>query len=288
MIELDIPCFDLRAIMESGQVFRMYEREENRFDIYAGSRHLKAVNDGSKVLLFCEKAEYEAFWRNYFDIDRDYAGMIERVRKACRENGFLLRAALECSGIRVLKQDLFEMLITFIISQQKQIPSIRRCVEALCERLGQRIDEDGGYYAFPTPKAIACAGLEGLDGLSLGYRQPYIYESAVRYLEEGVSEGSFAEMSYEQSKEFLKSFRGVGEKVANCICLFALHKVEAFPVDTHVKDILFREFYDGGLAKDRLRDSDYAELVRERFKGFDDIKGILQQWMFAYEIKNGK
>ncbi len=287
MTELEIPCFDLRAIMTSGQVFRMYEREPGVFDIYAGAKHLRAEDRGNgKVLFHCERDEFESFWREYFDIDRDYAGLVEKVKRAASSNRALVRAAFNSSGIRILNQDLFEMLITFIISQQKQIPSIRKCVEALCERFGEKkADEDGEYFAFPAPEAIAGAGREGLAGLSLGYREPYVYESAVRFLREGFSKASFAGLSYEEAKGVLKGFKGVGEKVANCICLFALHRVEAFPIDTHVKDILYRDFYEGDLPQGRLKDSDYEKLANEAFADFDDIKGILQQWMFAYEIK---
>lgn len=319
-------CFNLRAIMNSGQVFRMYEWEEGVFDVFSADRHIRLRQETAVEQLMGRRggesgtagdrcydasemtAEERRYWQQYFDFDRDY-GKIHRVleENQGRYPKFLIESAMSHGDIRVLNQDLFEMLITFIISQQKQIPAIRKCVEALCERFGEEIGSEalckgGGdrslvrknalrkeqpirrFFAFPTAESLISQGPGGLEGLSLGYRERYIFESSERYLREGVSKERLKGATYEEAKEYLKSFSGVGEKVANCVCLFGLHMVDAFPVDTHVKDILFREFYHGGLPQEKLKDKDYRELVAASFAGMEDVKGILQQWMFAAEI----
>ncbi|MBR4726141.1 MAG: hypothetical protein IK071_10230 [Lachnospiraceae bacterium] len=225
--------------------------------------------------------------------------------------------------------------------QQKQIPSIRKCIEALCGRFGEKMREPalcGGtgngtkkaetvpgsgyyeWYAFPTPEAIAAGGPEGMKGLSLGYRERYIYETAVKYLSDGLSYETVENMGLDAAKAYFTSFCGVGEKVANCICLFGAGYVDALPIDTHIKDILYREYYtqdgragksfcerasgaeknvagirSGGRTKEGnhsernsrdhgLTQSDYEELVRVHFDRYKGYRGIVQQWIFAAEI----
>lgn len=288
MITIQEKHFNLRAIMNSGQIFRMYERSEGEFEVFSGSRRLKATQksgdsfaNDAPVTLDCTQDEFDSYWRRYFDLDTDYDAIIKLAMNS--GNRFMSESARLFGDIRVLHQDLFEMLITFIISQQKQIPSIRKCVEALSERFGEKM---GDYYAFPTAEAIVAGGPDGLKGLSLGYRERYIYESSLMYINSQKLPDE--DVSYEEAKALLKSFCGVGEKVANCICLFGIHMVSAFPVDTHVKDILYREFYDGDQPQEKLRDKDYFQLLDDKFADFKDVQGILQQWMFAYEISGMK
>lgn len=449
MITQTIDFFDLRSICSSGQIFRMYEREDGIFDVYSGSRHLRlrqrsktdnapfsgsAAEGASKdpigigrknglfepvtVDFYCSGEDFNGYWRRYFDLDRDYGAIVQAglggesclgvrarldgagisdvqpgnldkinsdsqtvfVGKSDSDsgtvyeresnsdtrtgNGFVAAACRYGAGIRILHQDIWEMLISFIISQQKQIPSIRKCIEALCERFGEKqseiLDTDGikdcvdgkedcldskncvdgrdcldgkdhvdskdclerkedapehCWYSFPTAQAIAAAGPEGLKGLSLGYRERYIYETAVRYLSEGLPYTEVEQMGLEEASKYFRSFCGVGEKVANCICLFGAGYVDAFPIDTHIKDILYREFYlmdvnaengkpvnkedktaaegptnPGGA--NNMKDSrdhgltmaDYEELVRMHFDRFRGYRGIVQQWIFAWEL----
>ena len=353
MISLDIDHFDLRRICGSGQIFRMYEREDGLFDVYSADRHLRVMQNGSRVDFYCTQEEFDGYWRRYFDLDRDYAAIVKAAtcgtpersglgqtydkdrftalgkkdsgkfavsgkKKASRDE-FVARACEFGAGIRILHQDIWEMLISFIISQQKQIPSIRKCIEALCERFGEKMREpvdcggeagngtekaeavpENGYYewyAFPTPEAIAAGGPEGMKGLSLGYRERYIYETAVKYLSDGFPYETVENMGLDAAKAYFTSFCGVGEKVANCICLFGAGYVDAFPIDTHIKDILYREYHmrdtrpdAGGKQRDTssrdhgLTQSDYEELVKIHFDRYKGYRGIVQQWIFAAEV----
>lgn len=315
----ELTNFDLRAICNSGQVFRMYEREQGVFDVFSGDKYLRVIErtfDGNceapgraarehlrRYEFLCPESEFEAYWQGYFDLNRDYAPIADKAKKS--GDAFICAACEKYAGIRILHQDVWEMMISFIISQQKQIPSIRKCIEGLCKRFGevrttQVYGRDGqpetiGWYTFPTAGAIAAGGPDGLKGLSLGYRERYIYETALRYLERGIADEELKAMSYEAAKKYLLSFTGIGEKVANCILLFGAGFVDAFPIDTHIKDILYRCYCgnqnvtatpdDELLPQDKLTQADYEALAERFFAKYSPNRGIVQQWIFAAEIE---
>lgn len=306
MYKINTEYFDLKRIMESGQVFRFYETEPGSFTVFSGNRKLELHQQGNEVTFMCSKAEYDEYWETYFDMKRDYEKVIKLAAENCSDptdkgKMFLKEAAAFSAGIRILKQDVWEMMISFIISQQKQIPSIRKCIEALCERFGEK---HGNWYGFPTAKAIASAGPDGLKGLSLGYRERYIYETSVKYLADGFDGGSLSDMSYEDAKKYLCTFSGIGEKVADCVCLFGGGFTDAFPIDVHIKDILYREFLSdtekkkieealkkrmstADIPRKKLLDSipytGYQDIIDKAFSPYKGVRGIVQQWVFAFE-----
>ena len=290
MVSQHIRYFDAEKIMNSGQIFRMYRRADGFFRVYSKNRCLVLKQDGENVDFYCSDEEFDGYWKNYFDLNRDYDSLAERVIRSTKDE-FLCSACSYGMGIRVLNQDIWEMMISFIISQQKQIPSIRKCVEALCARFGERvhleipdvgISED--YFTFPTPESIAAAGPDGVKGLSLGYRERYIYETSVDYIRRAIPEKALKEKNFEDAKKYFCSFCGIGEKVANCICLFAAGYVDAFPIDVHIKDILYREYGDSSIPKDKMRLCDYEKLIDKHFGMYKGFRGIVQQWIFAYEL----
>ena len=306
MVTKNIKYFSLRKIMESGQIFRMYEPEEGHFIVYSGERRLELNQEGEKVEFLCSEDEYSGYWEEYFDLKRDYGEIVrkaeaENSEKTSRGSEFLMHACEYGADIRVLKQDVWEMMISFIISQQKQIPSIRKCIEALCERFGEK----RGWNCFPTADAIASGGSDGLKGLSLGYRERYIYETAVKFVADEMNSEKIRKMPASEVKKYLCSFTGIGEKVADCVCLFGVGLADSFPIDVHIKDILYREFIPKErqneiektliskssieeVGRKKLLDSisyqDYMKIVDEEFSGFKGVRGIVQQWIFAYEI----
>lgn len=325
MFTIKTEYFDLKKIMESGQVFRFYETAPGEYTVYSGNRCLKLKQNGSEVTFMCDKKEYEEYWEDYFDLKRDYGSI---VRKAGSMEGdgngasFLSASCSYASDIRILKQNVWEMMISFIISQQKQIPSIRKCIEALCERFGERHEAPVSkgswktqkqntvnvWYGFPTAASIASKGPEGLKGLSLGYRERYIYETAVKYITEGFDGDSLRRMGYDEAKKTLCTFSGIGEKVADCVCLFGCGYTDAFPIDVHIKDILYREFFPEKektdiekalkiklstteLPRKKLLDSisyaRYTKIIDDAFSAFKGVRGIVQQWIFAYELHRG-
>ena len=164
------------------------------------------------------------------------------------------------------------MIVSFIVSQQNNIKRIRKCISLLCRRYGEEKAAASGkrYYDFPTAKALAGASFEELYACNLGYRSRYIHETAVSIAEGAVDLEAVRKMDYLAAKAELMKLCGVGIKVAECICLFALHKTEAFPVDTHISKVLTAQYPSG--------------FPFDRYKGY---AGTLQQYIFYYDLMNG-
>lgn len=271
--------FSVRQICESGQCFRMEllkEWEEadgkvhRKYGLPAFGRYLEIGQCGQTVDLSCTQEEFEAVWKGYFDLEEDYGKLIASIDP---EDIYLCRAAAFGSGIRILRQDLWEMIISFIISQQNHIGRIRKCIRLLCERYGAQCEKENGeiYYAFPAPESLAEARDEELYTCNLGYRSRYVRETAASVCSGEVDLAAVAAMDYEDALKELQKLSGVGIKVANCVCLFALHNTEAFPVDTHINKVL-REQYPKGFPF-------------ERYAGY---AGSLQQYIFYYDLMDGK
>lgn len=258
--------FQIEQIARSGQCFRLNPLEKDGFSLIAGADYLEITQTGNQVTFSCEKEEWDGRWKLYFDCDRDY-GMIKRSIDP--KDSYLTGAAQKGWGIRILKQDVWEMIITFIISQQNNIPRIRKCVEAICKAYGDCRQNPKGesYYLFPTPKALAQASEEELRALNLGYRSKYIAKTARMITDGEIVLETLDTMPYEEAKTELMKLCGVGRKVAECICLFGLHHVEAFPVDTHIQKVLSNWYPDG--------------FPFERYEGY---AGILQQYIFYNDL----
>ncbi|MBU5480807.1 DNA-3-methyladenine glycosylase family protein [Blautia sp. MSJ-19] len=267
MITVELDNFSLKQICESGQCFRMRETEEtDTYELIAGDKYLKMSQQGSIVNFYCSDMEFICYWVPYFDIDADYSRYIEKINP--RDS--YLRKAAECgSGIRILRQDLWETIITFLISQQNNIARIRGCIDRLCARYGEKLETDGReLYAFPTPENLACATETELRELGMGYRARYIVDTTRSILEGDVSLEKLYQMKYyRNARKELMRLSGVGEKVADCICLFALHHMDAFPVDTHIRQVLDEHYRRG--------------FPNRRYHG---IRGIIQQYIFYYEL----
>lgn len=246
--------FDYEQIALSGQTFRM-DAEGNCFAL---DKHCRV--EGNKII--CPEKDND-FWTEYFDLKTDYSKFIKAIDK---KDEFLLSASNFGRGIRILRQDPWEMLITFIISQRKNIPAIKSSVEAICKRWGSKKD---AFYAFPTPKQLAKASLDELRECSLGYRDEYIKLAAEFMCENPDYLSSLEGLSYEALMEQLLKFKGVGVKVANCVALFAYHKIDAFPIDVWISRVL-EQYYKSGFPF-------------ERYKGF---AGVMQQYMFYYIRSN--
>jgi len=276
MLRLHIEDMDLAQIAKSGQCFRMNELKGTpdeggpfQYEIIATNKILRVGKDNcsNEFVFDCEKKEFDDYWRHYFDLETDY-GKIKAL--ADPNDSFMCNAIIFGSGIRILNQDIWEMIVTFLISQQNNIPRIRKCVENICQKYGEVITTTTTTkYAFPTPRALAFLDEDALMDCNLGYRSKYVVRAA-REVENGTLDTyALMEMDYEAARKRLLEVYGIGKKVADCICLFALHHVDAFPIDTHIKQILDRE-YSG-------------EFPFERYSGF---AGIIQQYIFYYELNH--
>lgn len=267
---------DLEHIFECGQCFRWVPAEDGSGDyIGAAGRYAARVSlrpspgceQGRQDLVICATGGDEEFWRNYFDLGTDYG---EIKRKLSQSEPCITEALRYGCGIRILRQDLFETLISFIVSQNNNIPRIRKCIEALCTRYGEYIGEAFGreWHAFPEPGALAEAETEDIAALRLGYRSGYITAASQKYVDD-LHSGQLP-----ASREEILAYRGVGPKVANCIMLFGLRDVGAFPVDTWVKHIM-NDMYG-------FDESDMKGMERFAREKFGPLAGYAQQYLFYY------
>ena len=268
-----ISCLNLNLaqIAASGQCFRMLPVPEKPgiWSLISGTHYLEISGTPDGFFFDCPD-EALPFWKQYFDLGTDYGSFIASIRA---DDAYLAAAADAGSGIRILRQDLWEMMITFLISQQKTIPKIREAVEALAKKYGAKRTaalSDGSirtYYSFPSPEELASASLDDLLTLKLGYRAKYICAAARQVASGEVDLEAIRHMDYARAKAELLRLTGVGIKVAECICLFALHHIDAFPVDTHIRQMLDTHYPKGFPLK--------------RYKGF---AGVMQQYAFYYEL----
>lgn len=266
MIEFKADNFNLAQICRSGQCFRMNEAAENRFSVIAGRHYLEMEQQGERCVFYCEEAEFRDFWERYFDLKADYTSYLGKIAPG---DSYLRSAAEFGAGIRILRQDLWEMIVSFLISQQNHIQRIRRCIDTICRTYGEKLENSRGgeYYAFPTPQALAGLPEDGLMACNLGYRSKYVVRTARAVAEGEWDLEAVRLLPYPKAREELLKLFGVGGKVADCICLFALHHLEAFPVDTHIRQAM-EAHYEKGFP----------------MKRYEGCQGVLQQYIFYYEL----
>lgn len=269
MVKISAQDLSIRQISESGQCFRLNRTAQDRYALVAFGRYLEMEQQGGCLTLFCTQEEYDTVWSRYFDMENDYA----LYRSAAADaDPYLARAVSFGSGIRILRQDVWEVLLSFIISQQNNIKRIRKCIETLCERYGERCSAAPGgqeicYYTFPGADALAGVPEEDLRACGLGYRSRYIVSTAESVRDHKVDLEAVKRMDFRAAKSELLKLCGVGEKVADCICLFGLHHMDAFPMDTHIRKIM-DEHYPAGFPF-------------ERYRGY---AGVMQQYLFYYDL----
>ena len=266
MTERRLADFDIGQIARSGQCFRFRALEAGRYALVAGGRYLEIAQQGDLVRFSCTEEEFDAVWRQYFDLDADYG----RCKRAVGKRDRYLQAAVAAGGgLRILRQELWETIVCFIISQQNNINRITKCVENLCSLFGEMCYNDTRevYNAFPTAERLAACTAEELAPVRLGYRAKYILAAARQVASGEVDLDAVRRMKYADARAALMRLSGVGVKVAECVCLFGLHHIDAFPIDTHIRQML-DEHYPKGFP---LR----------RYKGF---AGVMQQYAFYYEL----
>lgn len=267
MVDYIIENFNLDQISKSGQCFRMNKISENIYEIIAFSKVLQIEDlGGSCFRFYCDIDDFNNIWFEYFDLGTNYSSFISAIPK---EDIFLKKASDFGYGIRILKQDPWEMIITFIISQRKNMPSIKKCVEMISQKYGRHLYDD--KYAFPTPKELSMATVEELKNCSLGYRVSYIMKTTEAIKNGEIDPYSLYQLNNMELLDKLLSLNGVGTKVANCIMLFAYHRIDAFPIDVWISRILEKEYNN--------------KFDTSLYKGF---AGIMQQYMFYYatQFKN--
>lgn len=260
-MRVTIPDFDPQLNADSGQCFRMRKTGEGTYRVLAGNRCLHLRERGNHSFdVDCSPEEWGGFWHNYFDLETDYAAIRALVPPSDR---FLYAAAGFSAGLRIFRQDPWEALISFIISQRKTVPAIMGCVEKLSRSCGTALED--GLFAFPTPRQLAAQPLERLNACGLGYRSRYIAATARLVAEGAVRLDALHQADDRTLMSGLTALPGVGVKVASCVALFGYHRLHHFPRDVWILRVE-QEHYGG-----RFPEADYP-----------GVAGVLQQYMFCF------
>ncbi len=255
----DIECFNVELSVFCGQAFRWEKNEDGSFTGTVKGRVLNIEQNEEQIIFRnTTKEEFENIWYDYFDLERDYAG----ICKNFESDSYLERAKNEYYGIRVLNQEPWEALCSFIISQNNNIPRISGIIKRLCENFGDKID--GENYSFPSYERLKDVSVEELGILRAGFRAKYIADAVQKLNSEEISLEKIKKMPIEQARQELMKIKGVGAKVAECTLLYGFGRKEAFPVDVWVKRIM-SELYPDGL----------PECTK-------DVEGIAQQYLFHW------
>ena len=264
IIITDLKDFDIRHILDCGQIFRYYAIDEGKYVVHTRDKRCIVHQSANEAIITFGEGEKEYFWK-FFDLDNDYSA----IKNALKNKPLLSQAIDYGHGIRILNQDKWETLISFIISANNHIPRIKGIIHRLCDALGE---DKGDYHAFPTPQAMASVDDEFYAKLGAGYRAKYLACTA-RKVADGFDLESISALDGIQANKKLCTLMGVGSKVADCILLFAYHKQDVFPVDTWIKKV-----YTDITGKV----SDDAKTIRKELLDIygDDMAGYAQQYLF--------
>jgi len=278
LILTDVSDFELGDIFECGQCFRWNKQPDGAYIGVASGKALKINRTEEGIILYnTTEAEFKSFWYDYFDLDRDYA----KIRQKLSSDKNLSDAFGFGSGLRLLRQQLWECVVSFIISASNNIPRMKKIVELFCEKFGEEINYlENTYHAFPTPEKTASLSLEDLAVIRAGFRDKYILDAAKKFLsDEEITTENLSKVSTKEAKEILMRINGVGSKVADCVLLFGLGKYDSFPVDVWMKRIMEYCYFDNSPQSINTI-SEFAK------KHFGDLGGFAQQYLFFYAREN--
>lgn len=271
--------FDPKHIFECGQCFRWHRQDDGSYTGVAKGKVINVSKDNDKIYLNnTNLEEFNTIWYNYFDLGTNYTeikntlkNMDEYLDKAC-EFGW---------GIRILQQDGWEMLVSFIISSNNRIPMIQKAIENLSRKYGKFIGEYEGkeYYAFPTPEELNKASQEEIRACQTGFRDKYIKSTTECVIKNKENISAYTNLSTEECIKELTKFNGVGPKVGDCIALFGMQKYDTFPVDVWVKRVM-QEFYVE-------EDMSLPKIRKYAIDKFGDLAGFAQQYLFYYARELG-
>ncbi len=254
------PVFDLALSLDCGQAFR-WVQSDGKWQGVAFGKPLTVCEENNQLVFDCSPEDFENIWKSYFDLDCDYGKIVSAF-----DEKNLQTAVSEYSGIRILRQEPWEVLCSFIISQNNNIPRIKGIVERLCEGFGEG---ETDKKSFPSAQVISKLTIEDLAPLRAGFRAKYIIDAAQKVASGDVDFDKISENPIEFGREELQKINGVGAKVAECTLLYGFHKLEAFPVDVWVKRIM-AELYPCGL----------PECTR-------GVEGVAQQYLFHWRRMSG-
>ena len=280
--------FSVSKIFDCGQCFRFNPVNNSKHEVeYSGvafGRFVSFAQDGDTLYIYnSSEEEYENIWKHYLSLDVDYFE-IEKDMLLRSSNRNLFNAIEFSRGIRILNQEKWEAICSFIISQNNNIPRIKKIIESLSKRCGKKIilskgakahlSEISEYYSFPTPEAVIELGIEGLTELRTGFRAKYIYDAAIKIQSGIIDFAALDKLTTEESIKYLCEIKGIGPKVASCALLFAFEKYDAFPIDVWIKKVILKYF-------------DCENPDKFKSEALGEYAGIAQQFLFYYERYGG-
>ena len=261
----DIDNFDLSQTFDCGQCFRWEKIDNTTFQGVAFDKFLRIEQINNEIKLYnTSKEEFENIWKDYLDLNTDYSKIWEEIKS---KNIFLCDAYNFAPGIRILKQDPWETLCSFIISQNNNIPRIKKIILRLCNMYGEKI-ENSEFYTFPAVSVLASLTEKDLEPIKAGFRVKYILDAAKKVSNFDVDLNSIFGMSLEKACETLMQINGVGPKVSQCTLLYGFHKLDAFPIDVWIKKVMDVYF------------------PKYSFKDFGKYAGVAQQYLYYYSRAN--
>lgn len=274
----DVHDFDAKHIFECGQCFRWSREEDGSYTGVAFGRVLNVRSDydrGTVALDNTNISDFKDIWFDYFDLGRDYG----KIKDTLAKEPVLDTAIKYGRGIRILGQEPWEMLISYIVSANNSIPMISRSIGLLSEAYGKKLQYRGkNYYAFPSPSELAAAAVEEISVCRAGFRCKYIHQ-AVGMVNSGETKlRDIARMDISSARKELMRIPGVGPKVADCIMLFSMQKHEAYPVDVWVKRVT--EYFFLG------KDVKMKEIQQFAVEKFGNLAGFAQEYLFYYAREN--
>lgn len=263
--------FDIKQILECGQSFRFKQLDENKFSIVAHNRVIEVTTNGETIeIVGTNEADFFNIWLNYFDLNTDY----QSIKNIISKDDVVMQNCIKYgSGIRILRQDPFEIIITFIISQNNRITMIKTVIENISRAYGTKIDEEN--YAFPTFEQLKDISIEDLNSLKTGFRSKYIRDFLDKLSDNTINIENLKSLDNVSLKSELMKVKGIGSKVSDCICLFGFSRTSAFPVDVWIKRVVEYFYFD-------KKDIPIKEIEKFGIDNFGEYGGYAQQYLFYY------
>lgn len=274
----NVEQFVPKHIFECGQCFRWNVQEDGSYTGVAQNKVINVKKEDKYVILSnTNEGDFRQIWYNYFDLDREYGS----IKKKLAVDPVLSEAIKFGHGIRVLKQDPWEILISFIISANNRIPMIKKAIENLSERYGEYIGDYKGkkYYSFPSADKLDHISVDEIKSCGTGFRAKYIQNASRIVSSKQIDIYSLKNLSTEDARKELMTFAGVGPKVSDCIMLFSMDKDDAFPIDVWVKRVMEHFYFDEDTKLKYIQS--YAQ------DKFGQYAGFAQQYLFYYARELG-
>ncbi len=279
MILQNVDSFELKDIFECGQCFRWKQQENGSYIGVFGKNIVNIKKEKENIFIegLCEKQIKQTI-EEYFDLKRDYRKIKERLSKIDKNMEISVKYG---QGIRILNQDLWETIISFIISANNNIPRIKGIIERLCQKYGEKILwKNEIYYTFPTPEQLKDVTIQEYRNLGLGFRDKRIYETTQMVLKGQVDLNQMQNNpNTNEIREQLLNLSGVGPKVADCILLFStLKRLQVFPIDVWVRRVM-NDLYIKQPQEEKISKKQIEKIAQEKF---GDLAGLAQQYLFYW------